>query len=72
MLWGFTQKGMEDHAMSFPFFGEEFTFTQPDGTRLAVRGWGDQHGAVFETLDGYTVTRDGSVANLLFREFWCL
>jgi M6 family metalloprotease-like protein len=49
---------MEDHAMSFPFFGEEFTFTQPDGTRLAVRGWGNQHGAVFETLDGYTVTRD--------------
>lgn len=44
--------------MSFPFFGEEFTFTQPDGTRLAVRGWGDQNGAVFETLDGYTVTRD--------------
>lgn len=44
--------------MSFPFFGEEFTFTQPDGTRLAVRGWGDQHNAVFETLDGYTVTRD--------------
>lgn len=44
--------------MSFPFFGEEFTFTQPDGTRLAVRGWGDQNRAVFETLDGYTVTRD--------------
>lgn len=35
--------------MSFPFFGEEFTFTQPDGTRFAVRGWGDQNHAVFET-----------------------
>lgn len=44
--------------MSFPFFGEEFTFTQPDGSHLAVRGWGDQNLAVFETLDGYTVTRD--------------
>lgn len=44
--------------MSFPFFGEEFTFTQPDGTWLRVRGWGDQNHAVFETLDGYTVTRD--------------
>ncbi|MCA9234322.1 MAG: M6 family metalloprotease domain-containing protein [Planctomycetales bacterium] len=44
--------------MSFPFFGEEFTFTQPDGARLPVRGWGDQNQAVFETLDGYTVTRD--------------
>jgi M6 family metalloprotease-like protein len=44
--------------MSFPFFGEEFTFTQPDGTRLPVRGWGDQHWAVFETLGGFTVVRD--------------
>lgn len=44
--------------MSFPFFGEEFSFPQPDGTRLAVRGWGDQNSAVFETLDGFTVVRD--------------
>ena len=44
--------------MSFPFFGDEFTFTQPDGTRLPFRGWGDQHRAVFETLDGFTVVRD--------------
>jgi M6 family metalloprotease-like protein len=44
--------------MSFPFFGQEFTFTQPDGTRLPVRGWGDQHHAVFETLDGYSITKN--------------
>ena len=44
--------------MSFPFFGEVFTFTQPDGTHLQVRGWGDQNRAVFETLDGFTVVRD--------------
>lgn len=44
--------------MSCPFSGKTFTFTQPDGTPLQVRGWGDQHYAVFETLDGYTVTRD--------------
>ncbi len=44
--------------MSFPFFGEEFTFTQPDGSQITVRGYGDQHFAVFETLDGYTVTRN--------------
>jgi hypothetical protein len=44
--------------MSFPFLGAEFTFRQPDGTTLQVRGWGDQHRAVFETLDGYTVVRD--------------
>src|SRR6185437_2320011 len=44
--------------MSAPFFGKEFTFTQPDGTRLQVRGWGNQKRAVFETLDGFTVVRD--------------
>ena len=44
--------------MPIPFFGQEFTFTQPDGTYLQVRGWGNQDGAVFETLDGFTVTQD--------------
>ena len=44
--------------MSTPFIGKSFTFTQPDGSTLQVRGWGDQHYAVFETLDGYTVTKD--------------
>jgi M6 family metalloprotease-like protein len=44
--------------MSFPFYDEEFTFTQPDGSLLRVRGWGDQHYAVFETSDGYTVTQN--------------
>ncbi len=44
--------------MSSPFYGEEFTFTQPDGTQFRVRGWGDQHHAVFETLDGFTVIED--------------
>lgn len=46
--------------MSFPFIGEEFTFTQPDGTIFQVRGWGDQHHAVFETLEGYTIVKDPS------------
>lgn len=44
--------------MSVPFSGKEFTFTQPDGSALRVRGWGDQHHAVFETLNGYTVVED--------------
>jgi M6 family metalloprotease-like protein len=44
--------------MSVPFAGKEFTFTQPDGTALRVRGWGDQHHAVFEALNGYTVVED--------------
>ena len=40
--------------MASPFIGKTFTFTQPDGTTIQLRGWGDQHYAVFETLDGYT------------------
>jgi M6 family metalloprotease-like protein len=44
--------------MSVPFFGKQFTFTQPDGSQLQVRGYGDQHHAVFETLDGFTVVKD--------------
>lgn len=44
--------------MSTPFIGERFTFTQPDGTRLEVIGWGNQDGAVFETPDGFRVVKD--------------
>lgn len=46
--------------MATPFNGKTFTFTQPDGTKIQVRGWGDQHYAVFETLDGYTVVKNPS------------
>ncbi len=44
--------------MSAPFIGQVFTFHQPDGTPITVRGWGDQHHAVFENLEGYTVVRN--------------
>src|SRR5262245_38639690 len=44
--------------MSAPFIGQVCTFTQPDGGTIQVRGWRDQHYAVFETLDGYTVVRN--------------
>ena len=44
--------------MSTQFIGQVFTFTQPDGSTIQLRGWGDQHYAVFETLDGYTVTKN--------------
>jgi M6 family metalloprotease-like protein len=44
--------------MSMPFAGQPFTFTQPDGSELPVRGWGNQHYAVFETLDGFTVAEN--------------
>jgi M6 family metalloprotease-like protein len=44
--------------MASPFVGKTFTFTQPDGTKFEVRGWGDQHYAVFETQDGYAVVKN--------------
>ena len=44
--------------MPKPFNGQLFDFTQPDGTLIRLRGWGNQYHAVFETPDGYTVTRD--------------
>jgi hypothetical protein len=44
--------------MAARFNGQVFTFTQPDGSAIQVRGWGDQYYAVFETLDGYTVTKN--------------
>ncbi len=44
--------------MATRFDGKVFTFTQPDGTPIQVRGFGDQNYAVFETLDGFTVTKN--------------
>lgn len=44
--------------MPTPFLNQEFTFTNPDGSTIKVRGSGNQYYAVFETLDGYTVVKD--------------
>lgn len=44
--------------MPKPFVGEEFSFANPDGSEIRVRGWGNQFEAVFETLDGFTVIED--------------
>ncbi len=41
-----------------PYFGETFTFYQPDGKEFQVRLFGDEFYATVETLDGYTLTRD--------------
>jgi M6 family metalloprotease-like protein len=53
----FAAPSLEDDV-SHPFQGAVFTFTQPNGERIKVRGWGDQNSAVFETLDGFTVVRN--------------
>lgn len=44
--------------MATPLDCRIFTFTQPDGSDIQLRGWGDQNYAVFETLDGFTVTKN--------------
>jgi M6 family metalloprotease-like protein len=44
--------------MPTPYSGREFTFTDPDGTEVRVRGFGNQFAAVFETLEGYSVVKD--------------
>ena len=38
--------------MPAPFDGDIFRFTNPDGSEISVRGWGNQFHAVVETLDG--------------------
>lgn len=44
--------------MAFPFLDKVFTFKQPDGTEIQLRGSGNQYYAVFETLEGYTVLKN--------------
>jgi M6 family metalloprotease-like protein len=44
--------------MPIGYDGDEFTFFNPDGSEIKVRGWGNQFAAVFETLDGFTVVKD--------------
>lgn len=44
--------------MPKPFKNEIFTFSNPDGSTVQVRGWGNQYHAVFESLDGYTVIKN--------------
>jgi M6 family metalloprotease-like protein len=44
--------------MATSFSARVFTFTQPDGSTIQLRGWGNQYHAVFETLDGYTVMKN--------------
>ena len=49
---------MEGKKMPVAFFGKEFTFEQPDGTKVKLLGWGNQYTAVFEDPRGYTVIKD--------------
>jgi M6 family metalloprotease-like protein len=48
----------EEFGVPVQYEGEEFIFHNSDGSEVAVRGWGNQFAAVFETLEGYTVVED--------------
>ena len=47
-------------ALAAPDFGTQYELRQPDGTTVSVRIWGDEYYQVVESLDGYTLVRDGS------------
>src|SRR6056297_2159988 len=41
-----------------PVFGEAVSLSQPDGTTVAARVWGDEFHQRLETPQGYTLVRD--------------
>ncbi|MCL1957405.1 MAG: T9SS type A sorting domain-containing protein [Fibromonadales bacterium] len=45
-------------AYAAPYNGDEFEFSQPDGSSVAVLLFGDEFHIDAETLDGYTLIRD--------------
>ena len=51
-----------------PFRNLVVPFTQPDGTKVEVRGWGDEFSAVFETADGFTVVFDSALKAYCFAQ----
>ncbi len=55
-------------AWAFPFQDLHVPFTQPDGTKIEVVGWGDEFAAVFETLDGFTVVFDPGLRAYCFAQ----
>lgn len=44
--------------LAAPYFGQSFTYRQPDGEEFRVRLWGDEFFAYQETEDGCLVVRD--------------
>jgi M6 family metalloprotease-like protein len=49
-------------------FSKQISFKQPDGTQIRIFGEGDEFYAVFETLDGYSVTFDEALQGYCYAE----
>ena len=47
-----------DSAFSAPVRGKVYNLRQPDGSKVAVKVWGDEFYQRVESLDGYTLIRD--------------
>ncbi len=47
-------------AGAAPYDGARFDLSQPDGTRVPVKVWGDEYFQHIESLDGYTLVRDSA------------
>ena len=55
-------------ASGAPLWGEVVTIRQPDGSSVDIRVWGDEYYSVGETLDGYSIVRDGVTGMLSYAE----
>ena len=55
-------------AGAAPHWGEVVNIRQPDGSWVDIKVWGDEFYSVGETLDGYTIVRDGVTGMLSYAE----
>ncbi|MCF7954170.1 MAG: M6 family metalloprotease domain-containing protein [Phycisphaerae bacterium] len=55
-------------AFGANYNGQEMELTQPDGTIIIVRGYGDEFYGRFESLDGYTLVRDHYTGQMVYAE----
>jgi M6 family metalloprotease-like protein len=60
--------GLAVPVAAAPIYGEKCVLIQPDGAKVTVRIWGDEFNGVTETLDGYTVVRDGRTQYFCYAE----
>lgn len=54
--------------MPTPYSGDLFTIANPDGSETQLRGFGNQFGAVFESIDGYTVVADPASGDFTYAD----
>ena len=59
---------MSDVSYGVPAAPAVYEFTQPDGTVISARQWGDEWLHGWETADGYSVIRDKNTGNWTYAE----